>query len=141
MNLSPKRRHEPEINLTPLIDVVFLMLIFFMVSTTFIQQTRLDVSLPSASAVAQKAEADALHLTIDAQGNMFLDDRRLRNGRRETIERALAEALAGRDPGAAHLIIDADARARHQMVIRALDAAGRAGVSRVGMAAAAESAQ
>ncbi|WP_440995659.1 ExbD/TolR family protein [Arhodomonas sp. SL1] len=139
--MSPRRQHEPEINLTPLIDVVFLMLIFFMVSTTFIQQTRLDVTLPSASAVAPEAEPDALHLTIDAQGNMFLDERRLRNGRRETIERALAEALAGRDPDAAHLIIDADARARHQMVIRALDAAGRAGVSRVGMAAAAESAQ
>lgn len=135
MNLSPRRREQPEINITPLIDVVFLMLIFFMVSTTFAERTRLDVTLPETTQEAKRDAPKGLRLTINAQGRIFLDGRPLANAQIQTIARALQQAVTGagsEDPP--RLVIDADADARHQMVVRALDAAGRAGIRNVGMA-------
>ncbi|MCS4503310.1 hypothetical protein KBTX_01924 [wastewater metagenome] len=137
MNLSPRRRDEPEINLTPLIDVVFLMLIFFMVSTTFVQQTRLDVTLPSAEQSATTPERETLHVTISPDGRISVDGRTLANGKVATIRQALEDALGDRDAADVPVVVDADANARHQVVVRALDAAGQAGLTHVGMAAAA----
>lgn len=137
MNLRPRRREEPEINLTPLIDVVFLMLIFFMISTTFVQQTRLDVTLPSTEQSATVPERDALNVTISSDGRISVDGRTLANGKVATIRRALEDALGDRKAAEVPVVVDADANARVQVVVRALDAAGQAGLRRVGMAAAA----
>ena len=135
MNLSPRRREQPEINITPLIDVVFLMLIFFMVSTTFAERTRLDVTLPETTREAERDAPQGLRLTINAQGRMFLDGRPLANAQIQTIARALQQAVTAGGEDTPRLVIDADAEARHQMGVRALDAAGRAGIRNVGMAA------
>ena len=134
MNLSPRRRDEPEINLTPLIDVVFLMLIFFMVSTTFLREAELQVTLPDASLEPAAQPQEPLELTINRQGTVFLDGRPLLNNQLDTIRRAVEKAVAGRSGQSPRLVIRADARAEHQMVVRALDAVGRAGVSNVGIA-------
>lgn len=132
MNLSPRRREEPEINLTPLIDIVFLMLIFFMVSTTFLRQAELQVALPEASEEPSEAATRPLELTINRQGKVFLDGRALVNNQTDTIRRALVEALGERKQ--VPLIIRADAAAEHQRVVSALDAAGQAGLNRVSIA-------
>lgn len=132
MNLSPRRREEPEINLTPLIDIVFLMLIFFMVSTTFLRQAELQVALPEASEEPSEAATKPLELTINKQGRVFLDGRPLVNNQTETIRRALVEAKGEQE--SLPLIIRADAGAEHQRVVSALDAAGQAGLNRVSIA-------
>lgn len=134
MNLSPRRRDEPEINLTPLIDVVFLMLIFFMVSTTFLREAELQVTLPDSSQEPATEPQPPLELTINRQGTVFLDGRPLLNNQLDTIRRAVEKAVAGRPAASSRLVIRADARAEHRMVVRALDAVGRAGVSNVGIA-------
>jgi biopolymer transport protein ExbD len=134
VNLSRRRREEPEINLTPLIDVVFLMLIFFMVSTTFLRQSELRISLPEASQEPSQAVEKPLELTINTEGTVFLDGKPLVNSQRETIERALDKAAGDRDPAKMELVIRADGRTRHQLVVTALDAAGRAGFRNVGIA-------
>ena len=97
MNLSPRRRDEPEINLTPLIDVVFLMLIFFMVSTTFLREAELQVSLPDSSQEPAGQPQPPLELTINRQGTVFLDGRPLLNNQLDTIRRAVEKELAAVD--------------------------------------------
>jgi biopolymer transport protein ExbD len=72
MNLQPGDTDEPDVNLTPLIDVVFLLLIFFMVSTTFEHQSRIKIDLPEASAAPTSQEDESLEILIDAQGRYFI---------------------------------------------------------------------
>ncbi len=135
MNLRPRRRESPDINLTPLIDVVFLLLIFFMVSTTFKEGTRIQIQLPQAEGQAQAQDSpEPLTLLIDAQGNFYLGDRRVVDRSRKTLQKALAGAIAGhRDRW---LILKADARTPHQAVMTALDAASQLGLVRISFAAA-----
>ncbi len=94
MRLQSQKGEEPEVNITSLIDVVFLLLIFFMVSTTFERQAALKIDLPEASVVAedQAAKEDKLELVIDREGHMFLNDRQLIDSRPATIEAAFREA-------------------------------------------------
>ncbi|MCO6441175.1 MAG: biopolymer transporter ExbD [Nitrococcus mobilis] len=134
MNLRPRRRDEPEINLAPLIDVVFLMLIFFMVSTTFIKEAKLQVSLPQASAQPVVRPHEPIEVTINQQGRYFLDDQSLPDNREETLRRALTQRLSGSDPRLTQLVIRADGRTEHLHIVTALDAAGRAGFQRVAIA-------
>lgn len=131
MNLRQRRREEPDINLTPLIDVVFLLLIFFMVSTTFRREADFKIELPEAS---QKPvpEEQQLILTIDAAGRYFIQDRELPDTRLVTIKKALIEATGeNRD---LPLTIRADGRTLHQAVVRAMDAAGQAGLRHLAIA-------
>ncbi len=125
----PRTRRDPvEVNLTPLIDVVFLLLIFFMVSTTFETRQALELTLPeSVSGVA--AEPSPVTLVVDAEGGYRL-------GERELTARALPEALAAEAEQAREhgLVVEADARARHAAVVRALDQAGLLGIQRVRIA-------
>lgn len=134
MNLRPRRREEPEINLTPLIDVVFLMLIFFMVSTTFVEEANLRVSLPPASAQPAARAGEPIEVTVDQQGRYFLDNEPLRDSREETLRRALAERLKAGDAENRKLVIRADERTEHLYVVTALDAAGRAGFHHIAIA-------
>ena len=134
MNLRPRRREEPDINLTPLIDVVFLLLIFFMVSTTFNDDARLRLELPQAD--GEPAQAGELTLTtvvIDVSGRFYVDDQQVLGVDAETLRRALREAV-GEDPERP-VLIKADAKTPHQAVMTALDALGQLGMRRVAFAA------
>lgn len=116
--------------LTPLIDVVFLLLIFFMVSTTFIRETQLKINLPEASGELQEVEDDFIEVTVDRVGDYAVNDRLLVNNEMRTLINALQEILDERGP-AKRLIITADAQAAHQAVVRAMDAAGKVGLTRI----------
>lgn len=132
MNLRPRRREEPEITLTPLIDVVFLMLIFFMVSATFLNEADMELNLPEASLEPGQRPVSPMELTINADGAYFLDGEGLANQQTETVRRALEEARAARPEAA--LIIRADGRTPHQALVTALDAAGRANIQSLSIA-------
>ncbi len=132
MNLRPRRREEPEITLTPLIDVVFLMLIFFMVSATFLHEADMELTLPEASQDPGQRAYSPIELTIDADGDYFINGNALANQQTETVQRALQEALA--ENPEAPLIIRADGRTPHQSLVTALDAAGRAEVESLSIA-------
>ena len=93
MNLRPGHKEENvEVNLTPLIDVVFLLLIFFMVSTTFDRHARLKVSLPESSTKAMQLQDAPLVLSIDAKGNYFLNDRQVVNQSLDTLKQAIQKS-------------------------------------------------
>ncbi|MGE4634832.1 MAG: biopolymer transporter ExbD [Arenicellales bacterium] len=140
MKFSSVPAEEVSINLTPLIDIVFLLLIFFMVSTTFNRETDLEIALPEArSEAAQPLVRQVISLVINAQGQYQLhpiggdSDAPIRP--RDADE--LAAALGRRPRSASNptLVIRADAQTTHQAVILALDAARRAGLTRVTFAA------
>ena len=87
MNLRRKRRNEPEVNMTSLIDVVFLMLIFFMISTTFNREAELSIQLPTANQEAKaEAEKKVVEVVIDAEGNYFINLQALVNRKPETVK-------------------------------------------------------
>jgi biopolymer transport protein ExbD len=136
MNLSPRRREDPELNLTSLIDVVLLLVIFFMVSTTFVEEGRLRVELPSASNEPVTAVQDPVVITVTAQGSYRVNDRALVNNARETLAAALTKVAGGR--GSVPLTIRADARATHQSVVTAMDVAARLGFTQVNIATVSE---
>ncbi len=116
--------------LTPLIDVVFLLLIFFMVSTTFIRETQLKINLPEASGELQEVESGMIEITVDRRGEYAVNDRLLVNSDKKTLIRALNELLeAGKMND--RVIITADANTPHQAVVRAMDAAGNVGLTRI----------
>lgn len=126
MNLRPHRKEDPDLNLTPLIDVVFLLLIFFMVSTTFDREAELKIQLPEAAG-EQRQEPDApVEITIDAQGRYFVNRQEVVNTKLDTLKQAVDKAVAGReDPP---LVISADRLTPHEAVIRAMDAASQLGL-------------
>ena len=126
MRLRSHELEDPELNLTPLIDVVFLLLIFFMVTTTFQRETELRVELPEAATQAMPLAREGLELTIDEAGRYFLNQQALVNTRADTLGRALAQAVQSED-APARLLIRADARVAHQAVVTALDVAGQQG--------------
>jgi len=126
MKFRRRPRHEVGIDLTPLIDVVFLLLIFFMVSTTFIRETQLEVDLPEATGEQQDREDKPIEITIAANGTYAVNDRTLVNNQLATLMRALEEVTHG--DASRRLVITADANATHQSVVRAMDAAGQVGL-------------
>ena len=136
MNLRPQRSDERvEINLTPLIDVVFLLLIFFMVSTTFDRQARLKVSLPEASAKPVLQQNEPLVISIDAKGNYFVNDRQVINQSLDTLKQAIQKSIGESSNMAdVSLVLKADAQTPHQAVVRAMDAASQLGLSRLSIA-------
>jgi len=132
MNLQPGGEDEPDINLTPLIDVVFLLLIFFMVSTTFEQQSRIQIELPEATADATAQEDDTLEILVDAQGRYFIGDQQVINSELKTLKTAISKAVGNR--GELPVTIRADANTPHQAVIRVLDAASQLGLIHISLA-------
>jgi biopolymer transport protein ExbD len=130
MMFQRRRREEAGVDLTPLIDVVFLLLIFFMVSTTFIRETQLKIDLPEASGELQEVEENVVEITVDRLGEYAVNDRLLVNTEMATLLRALEEVVSERGADV-RVIITADANATHQAVVRAMDAAGKVGLSRI----------
>jgi biopolymer transport protein ExbD len=130
VKFASRRREEAGVDLTPLIDVVFLLLIFFMVSTTFIRETQLKIELPEAAGELQEVDSDVVEISIDRRGDYSVNQRLLVNRELDTLLRALRDVGAEADP-ARRVVITADANASHQAVVRAMDAAGRLGLSRI----------
>ncbi|UYG08895.1 ExbD/TolR family protein [Halomonas sp. M4R1S46] len=127
----PRTRREPvEVNLTPLIDVVFLLLIFFMVSTTFETRQALELELPE-SATGVAAEVSPVTVVVTARGDYRLGERDLAPG--ELASALGAEAERAREQG---LVVEADGRAAHAAVVRVLDRAGALGIRQVRIATA-----
>ena len=132
MNLQPGDQDEPEVNLTPLIDVVFLLLIFFMVSTTFEQQSRIQIELPEATAEPVETESETLEIVIDAEGRYFINERQVVNTELKTLKGAISKAVDGRE--SLTVVIRADATTPHQAVITALDATSQLGLTQISLA-------
>jgi len=133
LNLRPRIKEDPTIDLTSLIDVVFLLLIFFMVSTTFERPAALKIDLPEASQVeAPPKQAERLELVIDADGRMYLNDRQLADNREETLRTVLGEAVRGRHD--LSLILRADRETPHHFVVTAMDVAAQLGLTNLSIA-------
>jgi len=136
MRLRVKRPDEIELNLISLVDVVLLLVIFFMLSTTFIQDSRLRVELPQAASATSERSINPITITISAQGSYRVNDRALVNNERATLSAALRQVAGGnsRQP----ITIRADARATHQSVVTAMDVAARQGFTQVNIATASQ---
>jgi len=133
LKLQARFKEEPTVDLTSLIDVVFLLLLFFMVSTTFEHQAVLKVDLPEASAVEAPIEqADRLELVIDDSGRMYLNDQQLVDSDARTL-RAAFEQAAGEDRSLP-LILRADRETPHHFVVTAMDVAGQLGFRNLSIA-------
>jgi biopolymer transport protein ExbD len=133
MKLSLRPRTQPEVNLTSLIDVVLLLLIFFMVSTSFVKQSQITISLPQAdSAEVVEEVPDQIDIMITETGSFLVNGRELINSRVETIRNALQKVSGGNSN--LSLTISADANAKHQDVVTAMDVAGRLGFTRISIA-------
>ncbi|MCB1847627.1 MAG: biopolymer transporter ExbD [Halieaceae bacterium] len=125
MKFRRQRREEVGINLTPLIDVVFLLLIFFMVSTTFTRETQLNIDLPEAEGKLADPSPNQIEILIDEQGGYRVNGQGLVDNRARTLQAAIYKLSAG--DTTLPMIITADAQAAHQYVVRAMDAAGQMG--------------
>ena len=133
MNLRVRPRAEPEVNLTSLIDVVLLLLIFFMVSTSFVKQSKISIRLPEADSASIVEETpEQLDIMITEQGTYLINGRELINSRPETIRNALQKLSGGNTN--LPLTISADANARHQHVVTAMDVAGKLGFVKISIA-------
>lgn len=133
MKFQPRRTEEPDLNMTSLIDVVLLLLIFFMLSTKFIDEGRLQVRLPEAG-VAPDAESlrDSIVIEVTAEGAYRVNGRPLVNNSADTLAAALGKAAQG--DRATPVTIRADARAMHQSVVTAMDVVGHAGYRQINIA-------
>ena len=114
---------EVSVNLTPLIDVVFLLLIFFMVSTTFTKETHLAIDLPEATGEMAEEKPEQIEISITKQGDMAVNGHALVNPKLDTIKRALGKVSKGSKE--MPLVITADANTPYQSVVTAMDAAGQ----------------
>ena len=125
MKFKRQRSREQGINLTPLIDVVFLLLIFFMVSTTFTKETRLKVDLPEAEGVASVEPPELIEILVARDGSYSVNGKTLVNRQTQTIIAALKEVSGG--DTSIPLVVTSDANASFQAGVTAMDAAGQAG--------------
>jgi len=128
---SPNLEEDASINLTPLIDVVFLLLIFFMVSTTFDTTSQLKIKLPEASENKQANEIREINLVIDAEGRFFVNSRELASQKSAALSAALQHALDG---SVRPVIIQSDAKSPVQSLVTAMDVVGRLGLTEVSIA-------
>ena len=133
MNLKPRSHEEPEINVVSLIDVVLLLVVFFILSSRFTDEGRLRVHLPSASAVPlEKVGSEPLVVSVTQAGTYLVNQHELINASPETLRAALLKE-AGTSRGM-RVTLRADARATHQSVITAMDVLGRLGFAEVNIA-------
>lgn len=129
MQFRRQNREDVSINLTPLIDVVFLLLIFFMVSTTFTRETRLDITLPEADSSPAVKPKDQVEVVVGSNGRYSVDGKVLTKSNADTLRSVLLrKAEQGTD---IPFTITADAQASHQAVVRVMDVAGRIGFTNI----------
>ena len=133
MKLRVKRPDEVELNLISLVDVVLLLLIFFMVSTTFVDESRIKLQLPQASAKpAAEQQKDPIEVAVTASGEYRVNGQTLINTSPSTLSAAVSK-LAG-DSREIPITLRADARATHQSVVTAMDVLGRLGFRSINIA-------
>jgi biopolymer transport protein ExbD len=134
VNLRPRLRNEPEIMLIPLIDILLMLLIFFMLATTFKHTADISINLPEAS--QQKLpdqDAKTLDVTIDEDGNFYVERQEVVNRDVDTLKRALEKVSGGNKD--ATVVISADAKTPTQAVVSAMDAARQTGLVHITIAA------
>jgi biopolymer transport protein ExbD len=132
MNFGKPKSELQGINVTSLIDVVFILLIFFMVTTTFQREADLAINLPQASQEPDVSQGVPLEIVINAHGQFYVGGQELVNNRIDTLKRALQKIAVGRKDKP--LVIRADARTPHQYVVTAMDAAAQLGLVRLSIA-------
>lgn len=134
MQFGRRREEEVSITLTPLIDVVFLLLIFFMVSTTFDKTSELQIQLPEASAKPVEAPPKVLEVAVNAQGAYFINGQQVTGTSIDALLRALVRTVGQeRDMP---VILRADATTPYQAVVTAMDAIAQLGMNRLSIATA-----
>jgi len=128
-----QRREDPDVNLTSLIDVVLLLLVFFMVSTSFVKEAVLKVDLPQASErpVVLQVE-EQLEITLGVGGEVRVNDRELIKSRPDTLRAAISKTVG--ENREIPVVLRADANATHQSVVTAMDVLGRMGFTRLSIA-------
>lgn len=130
MKLRERRRWEdPELNLISLVDVVLMLLVFFMMTTHFIQSTSVNVELPTAGAPPVYTRSDGIEITVDAEGHYYVNQRPVAGAGAASLRDALL-AAAG-DHRDQPIILRADARATHQSVVTVMDVAGSLGFAQL----------
>ncbi|MFQ3200812.1 MAG: biopolymer transport protein ExbD [Zhongshania sp.] len=131
MKFKRQRVDDSGVNLTPLIDVVFLLLIFFMVSTTFTKESRLKLELPTAQGEAAIQESNVLDIVVDAAGHYRVNEQPLAVHTLEALMIAMRTAVDNNSD--VPVVIAADAKSPHQSVVTAMDAAGRLGFAKLSL--------
>lgn len=129
---SARREDDFEINVISLIDVMLTLLMFFVLTTTFVQNTRMQVTLPQAESVEQDEQREALSLLIDRDGRYFIDNNEVLNPGLDSLKEAIAR-FAG-DDRERPVTLRADAMTPHQAVVTAMDALGELGFTRLSIA-------
>lgn len=130
---NDRRRDDFEINVIPLIDVLLTLLMFFVLTTTFVQHTRMQITLPHASnATTKKAQGHPLVIVIDKEGRFFIGNRRVLGGGETALKRAVANAAGGHHDQP--VTLRADAKTPHQAVVTAMDVLGQLGFSHLSIA-------
>ncbi len=124
-----KKRDDPEINLIPLIDVLLVILIFLMVTTTYARFSELKINLPTSGGEQSPVKPKQIEVTVDASGNYQIDDKPLAQASLNVLAQTLKQ-VAGNDTQSV-LVINADAKATHQSVINVMEAARQVGLSRI----------
>ena len=134
MNLRPRRGSDDiEINLISLIDVLMVLLIFFMLCSTFVDEGRMNLQLPTASEEAHGTSgAEPIVVTVTQAGGYRVNERELANAGRDTLRRAV-EQVAGKERDG-RIVLRADGRATHQAVVTAMDVLGRMGFTQLNIA-------
>jgi biopolymer transport protein ExbD len=129
VNFKRQRKEELSLNLTPLIDIVFLLLIFFMVSTTFTKENHMSINLPEADGEVSDVPKKMVEVVIDKDGQYSINGKALISNKLITIKQAIEKVSEG--DRSLPFIITADAATPHESVVRAMDAAGQLGFSRL----------
>ncbi len=131
MKFREQEPEQTELNLTPLIDVVFLLLIFFMVSTTFQKESEIKIRLPQAATDKQPIAADSIEVMVNAAGIMHVGGRELVNSQLVTVRQALQQAANGRRD--IPLVIRADKGTPYQSIVTVMDAGSQIGLLRISL--------
>lgn len=131
MKFSNQEPEPLELNLTPLIDVVFLLLIFFMVSTTFQKESEIKISLPQAATDKQPVATDKIEVMINGAGKMHVGGHELANSQIATVRQALKKAANGRRD--IPLVIRADKNSPYQSIVTVMDAGSQIGLLRISL--------
>jgi biopolymer transport protein ExbD len=138
MRFRRSRQEQVDVNITPLIDVVFLLLIFFMVTTTFTRETQLQIDLPESQSQLAAEDQKPIEILVDRLGTYAINDQVLIKHDIESLKRALKESSGNAETP---IVITADAQAPHQAFIVALDAVAQLGFSKVSITTQAESSE
>jgi biopolymer transport protein ExbD len=126
MQFRRQRKDDVEINIINLVDVLLVLLIFFVMTTTFQNKSEMNITLPKASKEMPTTKLEAVRVGIDAQSNVNVNGQSLVNSQVGTIKQALYDALGTTEDSP--IIISADAKTPHQMVVRVMDAARQLGL-------------